>query len=648
MTTTEYEKLNEKQKIAVITTEGPLLILAGAGAGKTKTITHRILHLIADKKVPPEQILAVTFTNKAAREMRDRVENLLRAHHIEKSRGTMPLVTTFHSLGVYIIKENATLLDLPKYFSIFDKGDGKRAIKEAMEKAGVNSLVMEPGKIQGIISKEKGKMQTASSYRELIGNEYFPRIVSSVWTEYEKILAREKALDFDDLLLVSTRLLKENKTVREMYQKRFSYIHIDEYQDTNTVQYELSRLIAGEKKNVCVVGDIDQNIYTWRGANIQNILNFEKDYPNAKIILLEENYRSTQTILSAANQVIAKNEIRKEKNLFTKNGEGEKITVYQSYDEADEASFIASECKKLIAEGTKPEGIAVLYRANFQSRALEEIFLALNVPYQLLGTRFFEREEVKDTLSYLRFALNPESLSDFARILNKPARGIGKVTLAKIFEGKESELSEVMKTKMKDFRNLVEEIKYAAENSKPSVAVKTVIQRSGLEEYLKKDAAEGEERLENLRELVSLATKYDNLAQGYGMEKLLEEASLASDQDSLTEEKMGVKLMTVHAAKGLEFEYVFICGLEQDLFPHKKLDEESVTREEAEEERRLFYVALTRAKKKVYLTHASIRTIFGGKNVSVPSEFITDIDEGLIHEIGAEREKGRVKTIYLD
>ncbi|MDD5050574.1 MAG: UvrD-helicase domain-containing protein [Candidatus Pacebacteria bacterium] len=643
-----FQGLNQKQKEAVLSVDGPLLILAGAGAGKTKTITHRILYLIAEKGVRPEEILAITFTNKAAREMRDRVEALLRSHNITKSHGMMPFVSTFHSLGVSIIKDNAQLLGLPKFFSIFDKGDGKRAVKEAMEKSNVNSLVMEPGKIQGVISKEKGKMKTASIYAESVGNEYFPRIVSSVWNEYEKILAREKALDFDDLILVSTKLLKENKEVREKYQNRFSYVHIDEYQDTNTVQYQMSRLITGDKKNICVVGDIDQNIYTWRGANIQNILNFEKDYPNAKIILLEENYRSTQTILSAANQIIAKNEIRKEKNLFTKNEEGERITVYQSYDESDEASFIASECKKLIENGVDAKEIAVLYRANFQSRALEEIFLALNVSYQLLGTRFFERKEVKDTLSYLRYAFNPESLSDLARVLNTPPRGIGKVTLAKIFEGKEEELSEVMKRKMQDFRELIAEIKSAGETLKPSNAIKLVIQKSGLEDYLKKDTAEGEERLENLRELVSLATKYDNLALGQGMEKLLEEASLASDQDSLTEEKTGVKLMTVHSAKGLEFEYVFICGLEQDLFPHKKLDEESVTREEAEEERRLFYVALTRAKKKVYLTHASIRTIFGGKNVCIPSEFITDIDEGLINEIGAEREKGRVKTIYLD
>ncbi len=637
--------LNPAQREAVETTEGPLLIIAGAGAGKTKTLTYRILHLVTEKKVEPRNILAVTFTNKAAGEMRSRVEGLLRK--TEQKFASLPFVSTFHALGVHILRENAELLGLPKHFGIFDQSSSKRAIKEAMEKTEVSSLQFEPGRLQGIISKEKGKNVSAEEYAAKAGNEYVQKIVAGIWKEYERILAREKSLDFDDLLVMTARLLEKNAAVREHYQNLWHYVHIDEYQDTNRVQYKISNLIAGERKNICAVGDIDQNIYTWRGANIQNIIRFEKDYPGAKIILLEENYRSTQNILTAANQVIGKNKIRRDKNLFTKAGEGEKISLYSAYDENDEAHFVAGEAGRLIKRGISAEEIAVLYRANFQSRALEEAFLAQDIPYQMLGTKFFERKEVKDVLSYIRASLNPESLSDVARIINSPARGIGKITLAKIFEGKESLLPEKMKEKMERFREVLQEIKEYSSVETPSALIKFVMKRSGIEDELGKDKIEGEERLENLRELVTLASKYDALPKGEGIMKLLDEASLVSDQDSLGEKK-GVKLMTVHASKGLEFEYVFIVGLEQDLFPHKRLSEENVTEEEAEEERRIFYVAVTRAKKKLYLTSCSLRTIFGSKQVNLPSEFLGDIDDSLMESANPEEPKGRIRTIYLD
>ncbi|NQV87924.1 MAG: UvrD-helicase domain-containing protein, partial [Parcubacteria group bacterium] len=405
-----------------------------------------------------------------------------------------------------------------------------------------------------------------------------------------------------------------------------------EYQDTNTVQYTIAKLIGDKYKNICVVGDTDQNIYSWRGAEIKNILSFEKNYPDAKIILLEENYRSTQTILSVANNAIKKNKYRIEKNLFTKNEVGEKIGLYSGYDEATEADFVSGKSKELIESGVQPKEIAVLYRANFQSRALEESFLGNDVPYQLLGTRFFERKEVKDVLSFIRASFNPDSSIDIGRIINVPPRGIGKITLQKILDGKKEELSPKVKEKVESFETILSRIAEKARTSIPSETVKFVIKISGLEQLLKSGSEEDLERLENVMELVTLATKYDQFTPEEGIEKLLTDAALASDQDSLISSKEGVKLMTVHAAKGLEFDYCFITGLEENLFPHKKMNESEIDSEEGEEERRLFYVAITRARKKIYLTNAQIRTIFGSKQINIPSEFLYDIDETLTEQ----------------
>jgi DNA helicase II / ATP-dependent DNA helicase PcrA len=649
MFTDHLEGLNEPQKQAVLKTEGPLLVLAGAGSGKTRVITHRIVQLIQNG-VAPHNILAVTFTNKAAAEMRERVYKL-----IEKFPNTAfshldsrPTLTTFHALGVRILREHHETLNLRRHFIIYDRSDSVRAIKKALATAGYDAKQFEPRKVLSMISKAKGDALSRTQYQETAAT-YPERVAAEVWEHYEKIMSEEHALDFDDLLLRTLRLLKEYPVVREVLCKRYTYIHVDEYQDTNKVQFEIAKLLAGEKQNICVVGDVDQNIYSWRGADIKNVLQFERNFPGAETIFLEENYRSTQTIIAASNEIIAKNKNRIPKTVFTSNQEGEKITLYAALTGADEAEYIVMTVKSLMAAGASPSSIAILYRTNFQSRVLEEAFLNFNVPYQLLGTKFFERKEVKDVLSYLRLALNPDSASDIARIVNEPARGIGKVTLLKMLEGKRAELKGATLQKVERFEQMMQDITDTARTHKVSETLAFIIKRTGIEADLKKNGTEDDlERLENLQELVSLATQYDHLDAEEGVEALIESAALQSDQDELQskEEKDAVRLMTVHAAKGLEFPYVFISGMEEGLFPHERLDDKGI---DHEEERRLFYVALTRAEKKVFLTYAHIRTIFGSQRVNVPSSFLNDISSEHIESEGRqEGESGYETTIYLD
>ncbi len=1065
------KELNPSQREAALHIAGPLLIVAGAGAGKTKTITHRILNLIKNG-IPPEKILAVTFTNKAAKEMRERVISALgeessrertsgrrdgagqRKSSGEDFRGesagtfeALPFISTFHSLGVHIIKENARVLGHTKYFTILDESDANTLIKETLKELELDPKQYDPKRIRGVISREKGRF---THLEEFVGEGTWGGIIARVWHLYEKRKMKENALDFDDLLLKATKLLKENEKVRKIYQETWTHIHIDEYQDTNEVQYLMSKLLCGENKNICAVGDADQClvkgtkikmasgslqviekikkgdlvlsnygsgnfrpakvvkktskkfsgdlirietetgkilsstpdhvhfagyrlgavsnihlnylmykkgvgwrlgttslytkgqrkpiagfiqrsnqehadatwvvathrtaqearieeyisslkyqiptlpfmprkglsvngyvhdkdalkkvfssvnengahklladlglsldhphhqpqvhnsnrrnvnitlcadkrgrnpmhlvstfgndllgrkkieslglsvraakngtaswrfetvradyktacllaakigavyeesnfvfrarlggdktntrdgnslpclpagsvmpgmalftengydvvkkvsrlpatkieifdidiekthnflangifthncIYSWRGASLRNVLNFEKDYPNAKIIMLEENYRSTQNILEAANEIIKKNKYRPERNLFTKNKTGEKIGLYEALEENDEAEFVATKILELAdgrenaferrsAQADAPSkairqqanmraesesifsNIAILYRANFQSRVLEEAMLRYNIPYQVLGVRFFERKEIKDTLAYLRAALNPESLSDIKRIINFPTRGIGKTTLAKIFStapagqaGQKEGLPAKTLVKIGSFYALLAEIKEKITLLKPSEIIKYVVKKSGLENELLSGGEEELERLENIKELATLALKYDELKSGVGVEKLLEDASLASDQDSLINYqgesliKNGVKLMTVHAAKGLEFKYIFITGLEDGLFPHARAGERE-TPEDREEERRLFYVALTRAKEKLFLSFANFRTIFGSRSINAPSEFIADIPADLLEKEG----DNKIKTIYI-
>ncbi|MEI6042117.1 MAG: UvrD-helicase domain-containing protein [bacterium] len=645
--------LNEMQKEAVTTLHGPLLILAGAGAGKTKTVTHRILNLI-ENGVSPESILAITFTNKAAKEMRERVEHLIgssREMNLPIHNFSKPFVSTFHSLCLNILKESGDAIGIPRNFTIYDKSDSKQAIREAVNSLGYDIKMVEPNKIMSIISREKSNFSSIGAYEAVNGEDHFGAIVTAVWKKYAEALFKEKALDFDDLLYKAAVLLKTKPEIRAMYQNRFKFIHIDEYQDTNGIQYELARLLVGPEHNIAVVGDIDQAIYSWRGANIKNIMKFETDYPEAKVILLEENYRSTKTILSAANEIIKKNIFRKDKNLFTNNEDGELITLYNAYDENDEANHVANTSRDLIAEGKKAEKIAVLYRTNSQSRALEEAFLRKGIDYQLLGTRFFERREVKDVISYARAALNPESLADIKRIINTPVRGIGKVTLIKIMADQTAGLPSATKLKVDNFYALLSSIKNQIETQRPSVAIKFIIEKTGIEAALKAENDKEEDRVGNIRELVTLATRYDDMPGKEGIEKLIEDAVLASDQDSLNEKTAknngtGVKLMTVHASKGLEFDYVFITGLEQDLFPSGR-SSEGKSGEDQEEERRLFYVALTRARTKLYLSYANMRTIFGSKQINLPSEFIKDISDTLIERHDQEI-SGGIKSIFID
>ena len=696
------EGLNPMQREAAIHMDGPLLIVAGAGAGKTKTITHRIVNLIKNG-IAPDKILAVTFTNKAAKEMRERIQAAIfdfeslgrsdgdgqrefstensRAFEIENSR---PFVSTFHSLGVYIIKENARILGLTKYFTILDDGDTTSIVKDAIKELNLDPKQYDPRKIKNIISREKGKFTKIENYEERVENtnDFLGKIVAQVWKIYENKKTKENSLDFDDLLLKSVKLLKENEEVKKYYQQKWQYIHIDEYQDTNEVQYLMTKLLSEDNKNICVVGDADQNIYSWRGANLKNILSFEKDYKGAKIVTLEENYRSTQNILEAANEIIKKNKFRPEKNLFTKNKIGEKISLYEAIDETDEADFVATKILETVdrrgnsispdffpfnpSQSTERDPhdkkirtnelynnafseVAILYRANFQSRVLEEALLRYNIPYQLLGVKFFERKEIKDTLAYLRLALNPENLSDVKRIINFPARGIGKTTLLKVLAGDRENLPIKMQLKINNFYQILEDIKNKIQTEKPSDVIKFTVKHSGIENELSNAGEEELERLENIKELATLALKYDNLTGGLGIEKLLEDASLASDQDSImhTENKKekinAVKLMTVHAAKGLEFNNVFITGLEDGLFPHQRMGD-TKTGEDAEEERRLFYVALTRAREKLFLSFANFRTIFGSRQINAPSEFISDIPADLLER---SDEDPNVKTIYI-
>lgn len=637
------ESLNNQQKEAVLYTKGPLLIVAGAGAGKTKTITSRIIHLIHEG-INPESILAITFTNKAAKEMRDRVFKMIeeKEHGFDLSykEEKIPFISTFHSLGVFIIKENAHLIGLNKYFSILDESDAISNIKSIMKDLDIDPKENEPKKIKSIISRSKGDFVTVESFLQN-SNGHFQDMVARIWREYEARNKKEKSLDFDDLLLEAVLILKKYPEIKNEYQNRWQYIHIDEYQDTNEVQYELTKLLVGKDENICVVGDTDQNIYSWRGANIKNMLHFEKDFPSAKIVMLEQNYRSTKTIIEAANCIIEKNQYRVPKNLFTENEEGESIAICEAFDEQAESMYVANKIDELL-ENIDPEEIAVLYRANFQSRVLEESFLQKQIPYQVLGTKFFDRKEIKDVLAYLRAAYNQDNLSDIRRIINFPARGLGKVTIAKLFAGQKNELPKKTQDKIDLFYKTLNDILEFAEKNKPSDIVKFIIEKTGIKTELESGSSDDLERLENIMELVTLALKYDN--QINGVEKLLEDASLYSDQDTLLQKSRGVRLMTVHASKGLEFKYVFVTGLEQDLFPHSK--DGSRVKEDKEEERRLFYVAVTRAREKLFLTYASLRTIFGMKQVNSPSEFIYDIPPQLTSFEQAHNGDGD-KIVYL-
>jgi DNA helicase-2/ATP-dependent DNA helicase PcrA len=597
-------------------------------------MTERIAELIRGG-TPPERILAVTFTNKAAGEMRERMQKLICAdlalspYDIPK---TEPFIGTFHALGLHMIRSFHRDLDLPRHFTIYDRDDSSRAARDAIVAAGFDPKELEPRRVISAMSRAKGDALDVEVFRSERTTSYTHEAIAEVWEQYEKILKKDKALDFDDILVLGYQLLRDNTAARTHFQSAWDYLHVDEYQDTNRIQYEIMRILAERHRNIAVVGDADQNIYSWRGASIEHILNFERDFPGGEVIELGENYRSTKTILTAAGGAIEKNVKRRDKKLFTNNEDGELIAVREFADELGEAAFVAEEARNIARAGTPLEEIAVLYRANFQSRVLEEAFLKSGIPYQVLGTRFFERKEVRDALAHLRVALNPGSVTDFARAIQSRPRGIGKTTLAKIFAGQEESLSATLRDKVRMFRADIAKIKYAVEGEKVSDAVRVLLAASGLAKLYEHGHSEDSERLENLKELVTVASKYDVLPAPEGIEKFLEEAALQSDQDELTTPKEGVKLMTVHAAKGLEFDVVFVTGLEDGLFPHER-DESEHT--DNEEERRLFYVALTRAKKKAYLTYAATRRIFGTRVGNLPSEFVSELDPALVEVVSS-------------
>ncbi len=629
--------LNEKQQEAVNATEGPVLVLAGAGAGKTRVLTNRILNIIKKGKADAHEILAITFTNKAAKEMRDRVNVLLdsdpdinRPVSARYSGMGVPFVSTFHSLGVHILRENHRRLNINKTFTILDRQDSLKLIKEALKQMMLDPKDEDPKSILGRISRAKSDALTPSLYFENV-NSYETEKTARVWELYESAKRKEGALDFDDLLTVPLKLLQEDESVLKHYQETWKYILVDEYQDTNKVQFEMIRLLAAKHGNIFVVGDEDQCLYTWRSASIENILNFENHFKGAKVVLLEQNYRSTKNIIAAANAVISKNQKRQDKNLFTENEEGEKITMQMFPDAFSEALFVARKCKELVSSGYNPDEIAVLYRVNFVSRILEEAFLREGVQYQILGTRFFERKEIKDLLSFLKLALNKNSLVDLHRAASAVPRGLGKQTLLKIQENKIDELSGVSKSKVENFFSMLNEIENFALTHKVSETLKFVFEKSGLKAHLE-DKKE-EERIMNIFELIELSKKYDQFDIDDGLYKFLEESALSQDQDELSDNKSGVKLMTVHASKGLEFDTVFTVACEQGIFPVEKEDAD-----DKEEERRLFYVSVTRAKKKLYITHACARQVYGNTSLQEPSVFLSDIPQELIQEIEQDPE----------
>jgi DNA helicase-2/ATP-dependent DNA helicase PcrA len=639
--------LNKQQQEAVLHTEGPLLILAGAGAGKTKTITERIVEIIK-QGTDPRAVLAVTFTNKAAKEMRERIVSRLEEEHIiekENPYHHIPLIKTFHSLGLMMLGEYAERVGLQRHPTILDSSDSLSIIKKAVEQLSLDPKVHDPAKIRGIISREKGDFVRYDDYKKKVATAQMD-IIASVWRIYEEELLRQRAVDFDDLIVRAVDMLETHADIRAAYQARFKYIHVDEYQDTNGSQYAFVKLLVmSGHNNICVVGDTDQNIYSWRGANLRNIMNFEKDFPGTHTILLEENYRSTGNILALANAAIKKNTVRQEKNLFTSQGAGEKIDIYPAWDELSEAELVAETCKELIAVGQDPEHIAVLYRANFQSRVLEEAFIRANVTYNLLGTKFFERKEVKDVMSYLRAAVNRLSQPDLKRVFETPKRGIGKTTIAKVFAGEPLPASAELKVHA--VYAFLDKITETLATAPLSHVMQMIIVDSGIEKELLAGGSDDLERLENARELVSITIRYDEQPGIEALTQFLEETSLQSDQDNDTKEKQGVRLMTVHASKGLEFDHVFIVGLEQDLFPHKNIGNRQRSKEDEEEERRLFYVAVTRARKHLYLCYAELRTIFGQKQINAPSEFLEDVADEMkeLHDIYYKQSGGAV--VYI-
>lgn len=634
------DSLNDRQKEAVVNTDGPMLILAGAGSGKTKVLTTKVAYLIEEKNIDPNNILAITFTNKAAKEMKERIFKL------EGNSAFYIQISTFHSFGLKILKENCELLGYEKNFTILDSDDSLSIIKKIMKELNIDANKYNPKAIKNVISNNKNEIIDPEKY-SLYVNTDFDEIALEVYRKYEKSLKINNAVDFDDLLILPLKLFNNNPGVLQKYQEKYKYVFIDEYQDTNEPQYILSKMISAKYKNITVVGDADQAIFTWRGANYKNILNFEKDYKDAKVVLLEENYRSTKTILNAANNVIKNNKVRKEKNLWTQNEEGSKITYYKAFDEKDESNYVVNEIKKLIEKGVNPKDICVLYRANAQSRTVEEAFLTSNISYNIVGSyAFYNRKEIKDLIAYLKLIYNNKDDVSLLRVINYPKRGIGNKAIENLAIKSnvlDKSLYEVIDSgKEEEFKNMIEEIKKEESHLTLTELIDMVLDKSGMKKSLEDEKSiEADIRLENLEEFKSIAKAMEINEGIVSLEELLDKLALVSDvseQKNDNEDK--VTLMTMHAVKGLEYDYVFVVGVEEGLFPHSNSLESN---DELEEERRLCYVAITRAKKKLYLINARSRILYGKVSSNVPSRFINEISDEYIETIGKKEDSNVFK-----
>ena len=615
-----FDELNEPQREAVLHSRGPVLILAGAGSGKTKALTHRIAHLITEHQVAPDNILAVTFTNKAAGEMKSRVARILGL----PEGVSLPWLGTFHSIAARILRISGAAIGLSSNFTIYDEGDAKDLLKGIYKDLDLDPKQVNINAVKASISGAKNQLLSPHDYAEY-AQGHFQELVGKIYLLYEERLRAASALDFDDLLVRLVHLFEEHQAVLEQWQNRFTYIMVDEYQDTNKVQYLLIKKLAAAHRNLCVVGDDWQSIYAFRGATFRNILDFEKDWPDAKVIKLEQNYRSTGTILRAAQAVIERNVHRSKKELWTDNGDGAPITIVDTTNERAEAEFLLTEIASLgRAEGRRADDFAVLYRTNAQSRVLEEMFLRYNVPYKLIGAlRFYDRKEIKDMLAYLRLIQNPTDQVALERIINVPARGIGPKTVREL---RHSGYEALMATsaKVRSFFQMMDRLRQLTSDRRPAEIIDLVAEETGYKLMVRDGSDEGESRWENIEELKSVAAGLTDLSV------FLEQVALVSDVDNLSEDSGAVTLMTLHAAKGLEFPVVFLVGMEEGIFPHNRSLMEPA---EMEEERRLCYVGMTRARERLYLTSARMRMLYGSMQANARSRFIDEIPEDLVDKI---------------
>lgn len=644
--------LNPEQKEAVKATEGPLLIMAGAGSGKTRVLTQRIAYLMVEKGVNPYNILAITFTNKAAKEMRQRIAGVLGGASEDI------WISTFHSMCVRILRKDIDRIGYNRNFTILDTTDQQSVVKQILKERNIDPKKHDPRAILGSISSAKNELVTPEEFAKTAG-DYFSQIISDVYTEYQRRLRKNHALDFDDLIMQTIHLFQRVPEVLEYYQRKFQYIHVDEYQDTNRSQYMLVKQLASRFRNLCVVGDSDQSIYRWRGADIANILSFEKDYPNAKVVMLEQNYRSTKKILSAANKVIENNPGRKDKNLWTENEDGNNIHYYRADSEQGEAQFVIGKIQEIRRETSKKlADIAILYRTNAQSRVMEEMLLKSNIEYSIVGgIKFYDRKEIKDTLAYLRLIANPDDDISLQRVINVPKRGIGSSSIDKIanfaamhdmsmYDAIESVeligLSPKITKSVAEFHNFIRKYSEMQEYLSVTELVEEVIEKSGYLDALKAEKSiEAQSRIENIEEFMSVTKNFEDTNEDKSLIAFLTDLALVADIDKLDDDGNqadAVVLMTLHSAKGLEFPVVFLIGMEEGVFPHSRsLMEEA----EMEEERRLAYVGITRAEQQLFLTNAQMRTLFGRTNMNPPSRFIKEIPEDLLEGAPERKSESR-------